>query len=47
MAFSDSPPTIGVRFSLLQVKDVEKGKWVSLSSQPRKRTFELFTSNFK
>ena len=47
MAFLDAPSTTGVLFSLFQVKDVEKGKWASLSSEPRKRTFEFFTSNVK
>ena len=47
MAFSHSPPTTGVLFSLFQVKDVKKAKWASLSSQPKKEIFELFTSNFK
>ena len=39
--------TIEVLFSLFQVRNVEKGKQVSFSSQPMKKMFELFTSNFK
>ena len=37
MKFLDSPLTTGVLFSLFPVKDVEKGKWVSLSSQPGRK----------
>ena len=39
--------TTGVLFSLFQVKEVEKGKWISLTSQSRKKVFKLFTFNFK
>ena len=47
MEFLGTVPSIGVLFSLFHVKDVEKGKWISLSGQPRRKIFDLFTSNFK
>ena len=47
MEFFDAVSSIVVLFSLFQVKDVAKGKWVSLSGQPRRKIFDLFTSNFK
>ena len=47
MEFLGAIPSIGILFSLFQVKDAEKGKWVSLNSQPRRKIFDLFTSNFK
>ena len=39
--------TTRVLFSLFQVTDVERDKWISLSGQPRKKIFEIFNSNFK
>ena len=47
MEFLSATLTTGVLFTLFQVKDVKKGKWVSFSSQPRMKIFELITSNFK
>ena len=32
---------------MFQFKDIEKRKWVSMSSRPRRKFFDLFTSNFK
>ena len=47
MEFIGVVPNIGILFSLFQVKDVDKGKGVSLSGQPRRKVFYFFTSNFK
>ena len=47
MEFLGAISSIGILFSLFQVKDVEKEKYVSLSGQPRRKIFDLFTSNFK
>ena len=38
---------IRILFSFFQVKDIKKGKWISLSGQPRRKVFYFFTSNFK
>ena len=47
MEFLGAVPRIGILFLLFQVKDVEKGKWDSLSGPPRRKIFNIFTSNFK
>ena len=39
--------SIGILFSLFQVKDIEKGKSISLSNQSRRKISDFFTSNFK
>ena len=47
MEFLGLASSIGILFSLFQVKGIERGKLISLSDQPRRKVFDLFTSNFK
>ena len=47
MEFLGTIPSIRILSSLFQVKNVKKGKWISLGGQPRRKFFNLFTSNFK
>lgn len=43
----DIEPTIGLFFSFFEIKDVEKGRWVTINGLPGKSFLQAYTTNYK